>query len=156
MNSFESLGLVKSEVGGSTNRKRLFYKIEQESFFEIGKKHLDRPIKKVLYVSNIPDSLTVYKSGLTALSKKSMLSEPKRKTYAIYKNVEKLKDYLISEEIASDTNSLIIQIMKYDVSLLAKGDCIDPITLISGLKEKDERIEMAISEMMEDYKWFTE
>ena len=156
MNSFESLGLVKSEVGGSTNRKRLFYKIEQEIFFYIGKKYLDNPVKKVMCVSNIPGEMKVYKSGLTALSEKSMLSEPKRKTFAIYKNVEKLKDYFIAEEIASDTNSPIIQIMKYDISLLAKGDCVDPITLISGLKEKDERIDIAISEMMEGYKWFTE
>ena len=156
MNSFERLGMVKSEVGGSTNRKRLFYKIEQESFFDIGKKYLDNPVKKVMCVSDIPDGVKVYKSGLTALSEKSMLSEPKRKTFAIYKNVEKLKDYLISVETASDTNSPIIQIMKYDISLLAKGDCVDPLTIISELKEKDERIEMAISEMMEGYKWFTE
>ena len=156
MNSFESIGLVKSEVGGSTNRKKLFYKVEQKNFFEIGKKHLDNPVKKIIYVSKVPDNLKVYKSGLTALSEKSTLSEPKRKTYAIYKNVEKLENFLISEELASDTNSPIIQIMKYDISLLTKGECIDPITLISGLKEKDERIEMAISEMMECYKWFTE
>ena len=156
MNSFERLGMVKSEVGGSTNSKRLFYKIEQESFFDIGKKYLDNPVKKVMCVSDIPDGVKVYKSGLTALSEKSMLSEPKRKTFAIYKNVEKLKDYLISVETASDTNSPIIQIMKYDISLLAKGDCVDPLTIISELKEKDERIEMAISEMMEGYKWFTE
>ena len=63
---------------------------------------------------------------------------------------------MISEEIEDESNSIIIQSMKYDISLLTKDDCVDPITLISGLKEKDDRIEMAIEELMEDYKWFTE
>ena len=48
------------------------------------------------------------------------------------------------------------EIMKYDISLLTQDDSIDPITMISGLKEKDERIETAILEMMAGYKWFTE
>ena len=156
MNIFEDLGLVKTEIGGLTNRKKLYYRLEQKKFFEIGKIYLDNPIKKVLYVSSIPDKIKVYKSGLTALSDKTMLSEPKRKNYAIFNNEVKLRNYLISEEIASDTNSIIIHLMKYDISLLTQVDSIDPISLISGLNEKDERIETAILEMMADYKWFTE
>ena len=156
MNNFENLGLVYSDIGGATNRKKLFYKIEQEKFYEVGKRYLNNPVKKLLYVSNIPKNLKIFKSDLTALSKKTMLSENKRNIYAIYKNEEKLKDYLVSEEIANENYFPMIQLMKYDVSLLTKDDCVDPITLIEGLKEKDERIEMAISEMMEGFKWFTE
>ena len=156
MNSLESLGLVTSEIGGETNRKRLFKKIEQTKFYELGKRYLDNPVKRTLYVSKIPESLKLFKSGLTAFSEKTMLGESKRKTYAIYRNEEQIKDYLISEEIDDESNSIIIQSMKYDISLLTKDDCVDPITLISGLKEKDDRIEMAIEELMEDYKWFTE
>lgn len=156
MNNFEKLGLVYSDIGGATNRKKLFYKIEQEKFYEVGKRYLNNPVKKLLFVSNIPENLRIFKSDLTALSKKTMLAETKRKIYAIYQNEEILKSYLVSEEIANENNFPIIQIMKYDISFLTKDDCVDPITLIEGLKDNDERIEMAISELMEGYKWFTE
>ena len=156
MEIFENLGLIKSEIGGLTNRKKIFYKNDQAEFFEIGKKYLINPVKKVLYVSNIPNNLNIFKSDLTALSEKTMLSEPKRKIYAIYQNQKVLKKYTVSEEIANENNLPMIQIMKYDISFLTKDDCVDPITLIEGLKDNDERIEMAISELMEGYKWFTE
>ncbi len=156
MNHFEKLGLVKSEIGGYTNRKRLFYKIDQEHFYKIGKQYLDNPVKEVLYVNDIPDNIKILKSDLTALNKKTMISESNRKIYATYQNLKQLRKYEISEELSNDINSPMVQIMKYDVTLLTKDDCVDPITLISGLKERDERIEMAISEMMEGYKWFTE
>ena len=156
MNNFENLGLVYSDIGGATNRKKIYYKIEQEKFYEVGKRDLNNPVKKVLYVSNIPENIKIFKSDLTALSKKTMLAETKRKIYAIYQNEEILKSYLVSEEIAKDNNLPIIQLMKYDISLLTNDDCVDPITLIESLKDNDERIEMAISELMEGYKWFTE
>lgn len=156
MNSLENLGLVTSEIGGETNRKKLFRKIEQNKFFELGKKYLDNPVKRILYVSKIPEDLKAFKGDLTALSKKTMLGEPNRKTYAIYKNEEQIMDFLISDGIDDESNSIIIQSMKYDVSLLTNDDCVDPITLISGLKEKDDRVEMAIEELMEGYEWFTE
>lgn len=156
MNKLENLGLVYSVIRGSTNRKKIFNKIDQKEFFEKGKNYLDNPVKKILYVNSFPKNIKKLKSDLTALSKKTMLSENKRNIYAIYKNEKKLKDYLVSEEIANENYFPMIQLMKYDVSLLTKDDCVDPITLIEGLKEKDERIEMAISEMMEGFKWFTE
>lgn len=156
MNNFENLGLVYSDIGGATNRKKLFYKIEQEKFYEVGKSYLNNPVKKVLYVSNIPENLKMFKSDFTALSKKTMLSETKRKIYAIYQNEEILKNYLVSVEIANENNFPIIQLMKYDVSLLTNDDCVDPITLIAGLKNVDDRIEMAISELMGDFPWYKE
>lgn len=44
--------------------------------------------------------------------------------------------------------------MKYNVNLLAEDGCADPITIIQSLNEKDERIEIAIDEMMEGVEWF--
>ena len=144
MNNFENLGLVYSDIGGATNRKKIYYKIEQEKFYEVGKRYLNNPVKKVLYVSNIPENIKIFKSDLTALSKKTMLAETKRKIYAIYQNEEILKSYLVSEEIAKDNNLPIIQLMKYDISLLTNDDCVDPITLIESLKDNDERIKSGI------------
>ena len=49
-----------------------------------------------------------------------------------------------------------IQLMKYDISLLTNDDCVDPITLMAGLKYVDDRIEMAISELMGGFLWYKE
>ena len=49
-----------------------------------------------------------------------------------------------------------VQIMKYDISLLTNDKCVDPISMICSLKNNDERIDMAINEMMEEYTWFKE
>ena len=51
---------------------------------------------------------------------------------------------------------MIIQVINYDIQKLTNNDEIDPISLIYSLDEKDERIELAIEEMMEDKIWFME
>ena len=40
------------------------------------------------------------------------------------------------------------------MGLLTRQEYVDPITLIVSLDEKDERIEMAIDELMEGMEWF--
>ena len=97
------------------------------------------------------------KSGLTALSDQTMLGEPDRETYAIYsKHRTELEKIQVSKEQAEMENLPIVQLMKYDISLLAENGYIDPISLVLSLTEKDERIEMAVDELMDGKSWFTE
>ena len=44
--------------------------------------------------------------------------------------------------------------MKYDVEKLSRNHFVDPVTLILGLSEMDERIEMAVDELMDKYDWY--
>ena len=62
--------------------------------------------------------------------------------------------YIISEEEGINENYPQVQIMKYDVMRLAKDNMVDEITLILSLNKRDERIDMAIDEMMEEYEWY--
>ncbi len=157
MNELKRIGIVNYKIGGKTGRKKYFERIDKENYFKRGKEYLSDPIKKVLYISEIPYELTLYKSGLTALGEQTMLGEPKQMVYAADAKAEVLlKEIQVTREIALEELLPEVQIMKYDIGLLAKNNYIDPISLISSLDKRDDRIELAIEELMEDTEWFGE
>ena len=96
-------------------------------------------------------------SGLSALSEQTMLGKPNN---TIVATTDKIASSfyidIISNDIAIDEPLTEVQIMKYDISLLTKNNCVDPITLIYSLEETDDRIEIAIDEIMEDHEWYKE
>lgn len=151
------IGLIDFIIGGQTGRKKVFTRIPLEQYYHIGKKYLQNPIKKTIYVKEIPAYLEIYKSGLTALGEQTMLGEPTQEVFAIDSVQEKaLKEVEITEEQALEENLPQIQVIKYDVGALTDNEYVDPLTLILSLQQKDERIEIAIEELMEDKKWFAE
>lgn len=94
--------------------------------------------------------------GMSALAEYSMMSDNKYPTYVVAKKDIKdleLKDRLV--DIKKDEPSCIIQEVGYVVSF-GKGDAIDPLSLLLSLSDdekKDERIEISIREMLEEYVW---
>ena len=156
MNDLQTLGLLSFDIGGKTGRKKIYQRLPQSTFYQTGKPYLIDPEKDVIYVNRIPESSKIIKSDLTALSEQTMLGEPIRETYAVYSKYQaELAKYQFSKEQAEMENLPMIQLMKYDVSILAENGYIDPISLILSLKEKDERIDMAIDELLEEKTWFT-
>ena len=111
----------------------------------------------VLNVFNINDNLKLpVFGGMSALAEYSMISDNKYPTYVVAKKDIKdlaLKDRLV--DIKKDEPSCIIQEVGYVVSF-GKGDAIDPLSLLLSLSDdekKDERIEISIREMLEEYVW---
>ncbi len=157
MNELNRIGLVDYKIGGKTGRKKYYERIDQGIYYSKGKNYLLNPIKKIMYVSEIPLHIKMYKSGLTALGEQTMLGEPKQMVYAADGKAEiLLKENQVSRETALEELMPKVQIMKYDIGLLSQNNYIDPISLICGLDEKDDRIELAIEELMEDTEWFAE
>ena len=86
-----------------------------------------------------------------------MLGEMKQPCYAIQsKERGKLSGLEVSREQAMEENLPIIQLTKYDVGITSGGEYEDPVSLILGLSERDDRIDMAIDELMENMEWFEE
>ena len=86
-----------------------------------------------------------------------MLGEPTQETYAMCAKMERmLLDLQVSYEQAMEEALPRVQLMKYDVSLLTENQYVDPITMILCLGEMDERVEMAIEELMEENEWYVE
>ena len=63
---------------------------------------------------------------------------------------------MISKEQAMSENLPMVLILKYDAGCITKNDYEDPISMILGLSERDDRIDIAIDELMEKYEWYVE
>jgi hypothetical protein len=115
---------------------------------------LRNPIRKTVRVLEHDVHLKkVLPAGITALSKRSMLSEPSYPEYAVsgadWKEMEKAGVEKIPIE---EPGTCVLQIWRYDPKMLETNGLIDPFSLyLSFQEETDERIEMALEDMMERY-----
>ena len=157
MEDLTSLGLLTYDITGKTGRKKIFHRVDRKEYYSVGKKYIDNPVRDIVYIDQLPNGITPIKTDLTALAEQTMLGEPTQMRYAL-NNKEKcrIEKYMISKEQAAEENSPMIFLYKYNVQPVAKDGYIDPISLIAGLTEYDERIEMSIEELMEDKEWFEE
>ncbi|MBQ6684582.1 MAG: HTH domain-containing protein [Firmicutes bacterium] len=146
--------LLNIEIGGQTRRKKLIYPIDKREYYRTGKQYLIDPVRKNIYVRELPDGTEVFRGGLSALGEKTMLAEPEREILAIYENMGRLRKYQVTQEEALEKGFADVQVMKYDIRVLTEDRCVDPISLILSLHERDERIDMAIEEMMGEYEWY--
>ena len=155
MKELEQIGLVDVDIAGQTGRKKVFKRICKNDYYRRGRLYLQNPVKKTIYVKYIPKQIEVLKGGLYALAAQTMLGEPAQEIYAVDGKQEKgFIDVVVTQEQALEEKLPKIQLMRYNVGLLAKKEYVDPVTLIVSLGETDERIEMAIDELMEGTEWF--
>ncbi|MBS6194040.1 MAG: hypothetical protein KH828_00485 [Clostridiales bacterium] len=152
----KKIGIVKCDIGGKTGRKKVFRPIEKKEYYRIGKEYLINPVKKSFYVSHIPNEVNAYKGGLTALAEQTLLGEPGNETYAVYGKISELEKYQVTKIQALTEGMPEIQLMQYDIGRLTENQYIDPITLNLSLKEKDDRTEIAIDELMRGIEWYGE
>lgn len=116
--------------------------------------YMRNPVLNIFYI-NDNLKLPVF-GGMSALAEYSMISDNKYPTYVVAKKDIKdlaLKDRLV--DINKDEPGCIIQEVGYVVSF-GKGDAIDPLSLLLSLSDNekaDERIEISIREMLEEYVW---
>ncbi len=155
MRELEQIGLVDVEIAGQTGRKKVFKRICKMDYYKLGRPYLQNPVRKTIYVKDIPKQIKVFKGGVYALAEQTMLGEPAQETYAVEGTREKeFAEVIVAGEQALEEKFPELQLMRYNVGLLTRQEYVDPITLIVSLDEKDERIEMAIDELMEGMEWF--
>lgn len=105
-------------------------------------KLLDTPVKKSLYVKELPKGLEYRLCGLLALEEKTMLAyKEKDEGYAIdEKELSKVNNYISKEEYLNE-GGYCIKVYKYNPIILSKDTCVDNISLILEIGDsKDERI----------------
>ncbi|MBE6422722.1 hypothetical protein [Succinivibrio dextrinosolvens] len=155
LRDIETLGLMSFDIAGQTGRKKIYHKYNPKQYYLEGKKYLDNPVYEIVYIKDIPDDPSFVKTDLSALASLTKLNEPNQKRYALYNKNRKVIDKLIiSNEEGIDNNLPMIFLTKYDIGILGKKGCADPLSIMLGLKNKDERIEIAIEELLENYEWF--
>ncbi len=95
----------------------------------------------------------VLSAGMTALSARTMLNESTYPEYAISRDAWKVMEKMGIERIPmEEPDTCLLQIWCYDPKVLEVDGLVDPFSLYLSLQdETDERIEMALEEMMERY-----
>lgn len=122
--------------------------------WDLAKPFMRTPIKKQ---TGVIHTKPIAIAGLSALAHYSMLREPKRPTYAI--GIEQWKIWQqegVKECPLADDALFDLEIWHYNPELFlsAKSHIVDPFSLYLSLDSNiDERIESALSEMMETITW---
>lgn len=154
MTEMSRIGVISQEISGKTGRKKIFKPIIKKEYYQRGRELLINPIRKTVYVKEIPSTLPVYKAGLTALAEQTMLGEPGHIIYATAQNITIFNECMVTKEQALLEGLPEVQIMQYDIGLLTQNRYIDPISMIMSLSKKDDRTEIAIDELMEEFPWY--
>ena len=150
----EALELVTVERAG---RSDYVSAVDSGKFlYEKALPYMIDPVQKRLYVQNADMFSELLMAGEHALATHSMLNRPQIECKAISK--KKYKEFDGIEEIdpawSNSLNYIQLELWKYDPRPLADHYAVDVISLALSLrKNKDERVEQAVEEMMEGYKW---
>lgn len=127
-----------------------------EAFWQKGQDYLVSPVRKTAYVRKDQSLAELPISSETALAEMSMLAKPAVSIYAIDQASYKAATQLIQIDPAWELENDYIQleVWAYDPKLFAQNGHVDPVSLYASLKDvADERVEEAIDEMMEGYRW---
>ncbi len=127
-----------------------------EDLWKKGKDYLISPVRKTVYVRKDHSLADLPVSGETALAEMSMLAKPAipicAMDYKSYKDAPNLVQIDPAWEMANDYMQL--EVWAYEPELFALNGRVDPVSLYALLKDvTDERVEEAIDEMMEEYRW---
>lgn len=147
------MNLIEQEKTGKEIHMKLSH--DPQESIEIAKLYMINPVQSKLTINKSEFHEKLLYAGETALSRYSMLNPPQIPEVAVYKAT--IDKHAMNEVDAkwSDPDSLItVELWKYDPLLFSFSDKVDPVSLACSLKDlEDERVEMAIDEMMEEHTW---
>ncbi len=138
-------------------RKRLIeFLDDKQRLWKTAQCFLRDPVKRRVCVSRMSSQVQNVVAGLTALSRFSMLSAPDRTTYAISSKVWKMikEEDGLKQLPPIESDAIELEIWHYNPVTFATSGVVDPFSLYLSLKDsKDERIQIALEEMMENIEW---
>ena len=114
------------------------------------------PVQKRVYVRNRFEFASLPLARESALAERSMLAAPTIECRAIWRKEYKLLSSIEEIDPAwnSDWDYIQLELWRYDPKALLGSAGVDVISLSLSLHgNKDERMEQAVEEMMEGYKW---
>ena len=150
----QELGLLKTRKEGT--RKLVKAVAIGKELYQLSKEFLQSPVQKIIYVASMHYDMGLPYAGETALAKRSMLNFPKCTVFAMDKKKSKdiPKEYLIDPKLVTDNDYVEVELWKYNPITFAKNGVVDIVSLVESLKNiEDERVEMQIKEVVEEYKW---
>ncbi len=141
-----------------TKEKYLRFAHERTELWEMSRPYLVNPVLKQVYVDKKP-AVHLLQSNVSALPEYSNLNPDRQQYYAVGKTIYyelQKKGALVNENL--EEGRYCVEAWKYDPVRLAKGIAkegnVDPLSLYLSLKDRqDERIEMALDQIVKKYIW---
>ena len=155
--AFDELEFAGIGTCSRHGRKRFIeFPVDKRHTWETAQGYLRDPVMKRVYVNRMSSQVQNVFAGLTALSRISMLSAPDRISYAVsgktWKAIEGEDGLKLLPSI--ETDAIELEIWHYNPITFATSDDVDQFSLYLSLKDsKDERIQIALEEMMEKLAW---
>ncbi|SKA05235.1 hypothetical protein SAMN04488128_102479 [Chitinophaga eiseniae] len=145
------------DIKGS-KEKNIVFKEDRPALWHMAQKHLVTPVLKEVFIDKIPDK-RVLASNVSALPEYSDMNPGAQQYYAIEKKHYyhlRAAGALVNEN--PDEGQICLEVWKYDPYVLTYGitedSNVDPLSLFLSLKDnEDERIEMALDQIIEKFIW---
>lgn len=143
----EKTNLVRAEERGRA--KIVSLNGEPKTVWHKALPMLETPVKRIYQVNVTEVPWNFVRSGETALAHFSNLNEPRRQVVAM--TSEQWKSGRLKE---TPDGQLEIEIWRYEPRHFHVNNYAHPLTLYLRFREhKDERVQMAVEEMMKEYAW---
>jgi DNA-binding transcriptional regulator GbsR (MarR family) len=147
---FVRSGLVECTIGGKTGRKKSYCVQDVGKFYQAGIAQFGSPVRETIVVPTNEIQKNWLKAGLSALACQSDLLAPKQQEYAVSPAQAKT----ISCDINSTTELCNVKVLKYDPLCFANNGCVDLLTMLLTIDEKDERVSLALNQALRNCKWY--
>lgn len=130
--------------------KILFGKHLKKELYGRGKEYLCSPVVQSGFLDKEKVTKDMVIAGASALAEKTMLNKEALQEYAVDK--KKFDSRQLRNELVDNTKQVKIEVWKYAPQLFGKGGMADVISVaLSFMEEKDERIEIAVGEMLDEF-----
>ena len=150
----QGLGLLEIYKDGTS--KRIKSVAIGKELYQLSSEYLQSPVQKKIYVALKYFNISLPFAGETALAEQSILNYPKHTVYAMDKKLAKNipKKAMVEPNLMANSNYVEIELWKYNPVVFAVDRIVDIVSLVQSLKDvEDERVEMQIEEIMEEYRW---
>lgn len=149
----KEMGLIAEEPCGK--EIHMIPQAGGRELFEKAKGFLIDPVQKKLCIRDEETLPDLYLAGESLLSRHSMLGVPRYETYAVYKEaIERGTLEQVDPLWQPDNKAIFLELWKYDPSLFAVNNEVDPVSLFMSLSgNSDERVQGELEEYLEDFKW---
>lgn len=146
---FELIDLTNTKV------KRLNFKMGKQEVWNKALGFLSSPVIKSGFVNKLPENARLYKTNTLALSHYTLIAEDDKKQLALFRDdFIGFKKKGFFNEFNNYDGDFFIEVWKYNPGLLMNSGFVDPLSLFLIFRDSnDERIQIAIDQMLEDIKW---
>lgn len=147
------MNLIEQKKNGKEIHMKLCHKPKES--IELAKPYMINPVQNKFTINKSDYHNELLYSGETALSDYSMLNPPRIPEVAVYKAaIDKNVLHEVDPRWTDPDSIITVELWKYDPLLFSYSGKVDPVSLACSLKDTDdERVEMAIDEMMEELTW---